>query len=106
MVNQGTLIYCWRPTLVTVLMMKAKDCQSFLLKTIMSHESTKVLGGNKARMVHQDLPVPKDPKAQEANQVYLVVLVNMVLLEIKDCLEIQVLLKEAAKCQNHEILSL
>jgi hypothetical protein len=87
-------------------MKKVRDCQSVLPKTVMSHESIRVLEGNKAGMVYQDLLVPKDPKAREANQAYQVVLVNMVLWEIEDHLEIQVLREEAAEHLNREILSL
>jgi hypothetical protein len=87
-------------------MTKVRDCQSILLKTAMSHKSIRVLEGNKAGTVYQDLPVPKDPKAQEANRVYQVVPVNEVLREIEDHLEIQVLREEAAEHPNRKILSL
>jgi hypothetical protein len=87
-------------------MMKVRDRQSVLPKTIVSHESIRVLEGNKAGTVYQDLPVPKDREAREANQVYQVVPVNVALQEIEDHLEIQVLHEEAAEHLNREILSL
>jgi hypothetical protein len=87
-------------------MMKVRDRQSVLPKTVVSHESIRVLVGNKAGTVYQDLPVPKDPKAREVNQAYQAVPVNRVLREIEDHLEIQVLHEEAAEHPNRKILSL
>jgi hypothetical protein len=86
--------------------MKVRDRQSVLLKTAVSHESIRVLEGNKARTLYQDLPDPKDPKAREVTRVYQVVPVNEVLREIEDHLEIQALREEAAEHLNHESLSL
>jgi hypothetical protein len=55
--------------LVTTWMTKVRAHQSILAKTVMSHESIRVLEGNKAGMVYQDLPVPKNLKAQEATRL-------------------------------------
>jgi hypothetical protein len=67
--------------------MKVRDCPSILLRTIMSLESAKVLGGGKAGMVHQDL------KAQEVIQGYLVDPANVAILEIEGHWEIRVCLR-------------
>jgi hypothetical protein len=107
--SQGVQLELLQPilrALVTTRMAKVRDRQSILLKTTVSHESIRVLEGNKAGTVYQDLPAPKDPKAREANRVYQVVPVNEVLREIEDHLEIQVLREEAAEHPNHESLSL
>jgi hypothetical protein len=107
--SQGVQLELLQPilrALVTARMTKVRDRQSILLKTVRSHESIRVLEGNKAGTVYQDLPVPKDPKVREANRVYQVVPVNEVLREIEDHLEIQVLREEAVEHPNRESLSL